>query len=65
MEFRKRIENDKSYAEESLESCFDIPRTVQWNRETIEAVEEGRKIARDTAMKGYPDMEELRKALDV
>ena len=65
MEFRKKIENDKSYAEEYPEGGFDIPRTVQWNRETIEAVEEGRKIARDPAVKGYPDMEELRKALDV
>lgn len=65
MEFRKKIENDKSYTEESLKSCFDIPRTVQWNRETIEAVEEGRKIARDPSVNGYSDMEELRKALEI
>ena len=64
MEFRKKIENDKSYAEESRESCFDIPRTVQWNRETIEAVEEGRRIARDSSVKGYSDMEKLRKVLE-
>ncbi|MBR6348775.1 MAG: type II toxin-antitoxin system prevent-host-death family antitoxin [Spirochaetales bacterium] len=65
MEFRKKIENDKSYTEESLEGGFDISRTVQWNRETIEAVEEGRKIARDPSVNGYSDMEELRKALEV
>ena len=65
MEFRKKNENDKSYIEESLEGGFGISRTVQWNRETIEAVEEGRKIARDPAVKGYTDMEELRKALEV
>lgn len=64
MEFRKKIENDKSYTEESPEGCFDIPRTVQWNRETIEAVEEGRRIARDSSVKGNSDMEKLRKALE-
>ena len=65
MEFRKKIENDKSHTEESLEGGFDISRTVQWNRETIEAVEEGRKIARDPSVNGYSDMEELRKALEI
>ena len=65
MEFRKKIENDKSYTEEFWNNCFDIPRTVQGCPETIEAVEEGRMIARDPAVKGYSDMKELRKALEV
>ena len=33
--------------------------------ETLKAVEEGRKIARDPSVNGYSDMEELRKALEV
>ena len=35
------------------------------NATTIAAIEEGRRIAYDNSVKGYTDMDELRKALDV
>lgn len=35
------------------------------NQTTVMAIEEGRSIAYDKTVKGYKDMEELRKALDV
>lgn len=34
------------------------------NRETIEAIEEGERIARDPGVAGYKDMESLRRALN-
>lgn len=34
------------------------------NRETIEAIEEGERIARDPGVPGYKDMESLRRALN-
>lgn len=35
------------------------------NNTTITAIEEGRRIANDASVKGYSNMEELRKALEV
>ncbi len=35
------------------------------NQETLDAIEEGRKIARDLNVKGYTSIEELRKSLEV
>ena len=35
------------------------------NQETLEAIEEGRRLARDPNVKGYTSIEELRKALEV
>ena len=35
------------------------------NRETIQAIEEGRRIATDSSIKGYHSMDELREALEV
>ena len=35
------------------------------NRTTVSAIEEGRRIASDPAVKGYKDINELREALDV
>jgi len=35
------------------------------NAETLEAIEEGRRIARDKNVKGCKSIEELKKALDV
>ena len=39
---------------------LDIP-----NDETIKAIEEGRMIAKDTNVKSYDNMDDLRKALEV
>ena len=36
----------------------------KFNKETIEAIEEGRKIAKDPNAKGYYTLDELKKALD-
>ena len=33
--------------------------------ETIKAIDEGRRIARDPSVQGYSDMEDLKKALEV
>lgn len=37
----------------------------EFNEETILAIEEGRKIARDKSVKGYKTMAELKEALEV
>ncbi len=42
---------------------FDVTRDVP-NAETVAAIEEGRRIARDSSVKGYASIEELKKALD-
>ncbi len=39
---------------------LDVP-----NRETAAAIEEGRRIAADRGAKGYTDMEDLKRALDL
>ena len=36
----------------------------KYNKETIAAIEEGRKIAKDPNVKGYHTVDELKKALD-
>ncbi len=43
-----------------FELKLDIP-----NDETIKAIEEGRMIAKDTNVKSYDNMDDLRKALEV
>ena len=35
------------------------------NQETLDAIEEGRRLARDPNVKGYTSIEDLRKALEV
>jgi addiction module antitoxin, relB/dinJ family len=35
------------------------------NHTTIEAIEEGRRLAYDTSVKGYTDIEALKEALDI
>lgn len=37
----------------------------KFNKETIEAIEEGRKIAKDSNAKGYRSVDELKKALEL
>ena len=43
---------------------FDLKLNVP-SDETIKAIEEGRMIAKDTNVKSYDDMDDLRKALEV
>ncbi len=43
-----------------FELKLDVP-----NQLTIEAIEEGRRIALDPSVEGYKNMEDLRKALEV
>ena len=43
-----------------FELKLDVP-----NDETIQAIEEGRMIAKDTNVKSYDNMDDLRKALEV
>jgi len=38
---------------------------VEYNAETLSAIEEGRKLAQDSKAKKYKSVEELRKALDL
>ena len=37
----------------------------KYNKETIEAIKEGRKIAKDSNVKGYHSVDELKKALEL
>ena len=37
----------------------------KFNKETIEAIEEGRKIAKDSNVKGYHSVDELKRALEL
>ncbi|WP_298729564.1 toxin-antitoxin system protein [uncultured Granulicatella sp.] len=41
------------------------PKLDKYNKETIEAIEEGRKIAKDPNAKGYHSVDELKKALEL
>ena len=43
---------------------FDL-KLNQLNEETIKAIEEGRKIAKDKNIKSYDNIDDLRKALEV
>lgn len=44
---------------------IDAERHEKPNQETLEAIEEARRIAADSAVQGYHTIEELKKALDV
>ena len=37
----------------------------KYNKETLEAIEEGRKSAKDSNVKGYHSVDELKKALEL
>ena len=41
------------------------PIITELNQETLDTIEEGRRLARDPNVKGYTSIEELRKALEV
>lgn len=44
---------------------FTADLNPRFNTETLQAIEEGRKIARDRNVVGYTNMDDLRKALEV
>ncbi|AMD95845.1 type II toxin-antitoxin system RelB/DinJ family antitoxin [Leptotrichia sp. oral taxon 847] len=44
---------------------FELKLEEEPNETTIRAIEEGRRIAKDDSIKGYDNIEELRKALGV
>ena len=52
---------DKEIKEQGILSPLKLEK---YNKETIEALEEGRKIAKDPNAKGYHKVDELKKALD-
>lgn len=44
---------------------LDTPNRTTANRTTAAAIEEGRRIASDSTVKGYSDMDSLKAALDI
>ena len=52
---------DKEINEQEISSSL---KPEKYNKETIEAIEEGRKIAKDPNAKGYHSVDELKKALE-
>lgn len=52
---------DKDISEQGIPSSQKMEKD---NKETIEAIKEGRKIAKDPNEKGYHTVDELKKALD-
>ena len=52
---------DKEIKEQGILSPLKLEK---YNKETIEAIEEGRKIAKDPNAKGYHKVDELKKAVD-
>lgn len=52
----------KAIAEQGIP--FDVKKTVNYNNETIQAMLEADKIARDSNIKGYSNLDELFKELD-
>lgn len=52
---------DKEIKEQGILSPLKLEK---YNKETIEAIEEGRKIAKDPNVKGYHTVDELKKALN-
>ena len=53
--------SDKENKEQGLPYSLKLDK---YNKETIEAIEEGRKIAKDPNVKGYHTVDELKKVLD-
>ena len=53
---------DKDISEQGIPSSQKMEK---YNKETIEAIKEGRKIAKDSNAKGYHTVNELKKALEL
>ena len=56
------IRIDKDINEKGRPSYLNLDK---YNKETMEAIEEGRKIAKDSNAKGYHSVDELKKALEL
>ena len=54
--------SDKDINEQGIPSSQKLEK---YNKETIAAIEEGRKIAKDPNVKGYHSVGELKKALEL
>ena len=53
---------DKEIKEQGIPSSL---KSEKYNKVTVEAIEEGRKIAKDPNAKGYHTVDELKKALEL
>lgn len=56
------IRIDKDIKGQGIPSSLNLDK---YNKETIAAIEEGRKIAKDTNAKRYHTVDELKKALEL
>lgn len=52
---------NKDIKEQGITSSL---KSEKYNKVTVEAIEEGRKIAKDPNVKGYHTVDELKKALE-
>ena len=52
---------DKEINEQEISSSLELEK---YNKATVAAIEEGRKIAKDPNAKGYHTVDELKKALE-
>lgn len=53
---------DKEINEQGIPSSL---KSEKYNKETVGAIEEGRKLAKDPNAEGYHSMDELKKALEL
>ena len=53
---------DKDINEQEITSSL---KSEKYNKVTVAAIEEGRKIAKDSNVKGYHSVDELKKALEL
>ena len=57
-----KIQIDKEINGQELPSSL---KSEKYNKVTVAAIEEGRKIAKDSNVKGYHSVDELKKALEL
>ena len=57
-----KIQIDKEINGQELSSSL---KSEKYNKVTVAAIEEGRKIAKDSNVKGYHTVDELKKALEL
>ena len=57
-----KIQIDKEINGQELSSSL---KSEKYNKVTVAAIEEGRKIAKDSNVKGYHSVDELKKALEL
>ena len=56
------IRIDKDINEQGIPASL---KSEKYNKETVEAIEEGRKLAKDPNAEGYHTVDELKKALEL